>query len=64
MAEGSLKKCYKSIPIEDRLPNETVESDRDELSSAEKESKVTSQQCDKPNESVEQICDLILYWYP
>ena len=39
MAEGSLKKCYKSIPIEDRLPNETVESDRDELSSAEKERK-------------------------
>ena len=58
MAKDSLKKCYRSIPMEDRLPIGTVGSDYDELSSAQKESEVVSQQCDKPNEFVKQICDI------
>ena len=31
LSEDSLKKCYRSIPIEDRLPVVTIESDHDEL---------------------------------
>ena len=73
LSMDSLTKRYKSIPVEERLPTGTVESDEtEEILSAEREGEQIKQLCDNdPNHLIEQISDiggdiyhnLILYWY-
>ena len=58
LSEDSLKKRYRSIPIEDRLPVGTIESDHDELDKinivrAECVKESFDQQLEKPKELVD-----------
>ena len=58
LSEDSLKKRYRSIPVEEKLPIGIVESDHDkteELSSSEKEQVSDNQHSYKLNEPVEDV---------
>ena len=56
MSEDSLKKRYRSIPIEERLPIGTLEPDEtdlEELSSVDKEGEVVKQLFDDQNQLID-----------